>query len=349
MPSDSSRVSSLVSPFVLTQHRKSNAQSEYLSRLAAEGCFAMGHWSSRTAWERRGYTPVNTAIPVFLEYGTARYTSCYLAFHACDVVIKPGVWKKMLRACGFSECKPTLSNRKLVYASLISAGQKDLAWRLEYSFVSRYVWHRDHSHLEWLKQRTESALAERDAAADAYTAVWEPIFEARRMNIKRRKLIEILRRLGATVDPTASLEDLGTQLDVAREEQNRPMVLAELRELGVTTESLPVGIPPREMLSLMKYGGYLCTIPYGLDLGSIRQELEQRNKVLAIWAFDHFPERVEISRCIRTPERSKVQFRRPTRIAEPPQIVQQQPVRRLPGRNNRVEMPAKVNWLKEGF
>ncbi len=67
-----------------------------------------------------------------------------------------------------------------------------------------------------------------------------------------------------------------------------------LRLMGVDP---PAGIDPADLYRTLTKGGYLCTIPEGVSEAGAHAEMEARGKVLQLWVWRHYPERVRIVGC----------------------------------------------------
>jgi hypothetical protein len=210
-----------IKPLIVLHQRNKDAQSEFRSCLSAQEQFERSRWFSRSGWMRLGYQLKNKRDPIIQSFRTPKGTKSFHAYHACDVEIRPAVWAKMLRACGQSVCKPSLPNRRRIYAALMAEGQTSLAKRLKYSIGSSIVGQRDRIHHAWLSQKTEVAAAEADTAMREYSVILEPIVETRRVRALQRKYVAKLLDLGIHTD-TTSIEELKSLLTNAEQERESP-------------------------------------------------------------------------------------------------------------------------------
>ncbi|MEK6259017.1 MAG: hypothetical protein AABP62_10420 [Planctomycetota bacterium] len=332
---------------IALRQRYNDARSEHQTRASAQAQYERSRWFSPSRWELLGYKlKGDERTPIIQYFQTAYWVGSYDGFHACDVEIRPGVWSKMLRACGRSgkDCKPTLLNRRRIHVALVVAGQTGLATRLKHSLTSKGFAERDRCHRDWLKQMTDYAASEAAVAHQVYSVIWQPMVEMRRQRALRRTHVARLQELG--VDVTAISDDVPTDelrslIERTELERDRPRVLDELDLIGISRISLPTSTQPHEVLKLMQQGGYLCTIPNDLDRQGIFDELQRRGRILARWVFERFPERIVIRQCHNNTGRSKLFFE-----PRPPRRTRSQP--RF-SRKPKSQPTPKIEWQKCGF
>lgn len=77
-----------------------DAAAAYQSATAERERFAKQKWLSRTAWDRLGYAVRDGETSgIVLVFSTPRGAEPYTAYHASQVELRPGVWRKMVRCC----------------------------------------------------------------------------------------------------------------------------------------------------------------------------------------------------------------------------------------------------------
>lgn len=304
------------------RQRHKDAMADHESRCAVRDSFERQRWFSRSRWQQLGYALKETGThPIVQNFRTRRGIESFHAYHACDVQIRPGVWRKMVEACRLQlqiPCPPTLANRRRVHEALLASGQEELARRLQHSLITGSDAERDRSRLEWLKAKEEQAASEASVAQEEYLAVGTPMLEKRQATQARRDHLRQLADIGGNLSGIADdtpVSEILHRIEERRRELHRPGAIDSLAALGIDRASLPALIDVHEVLELVTKGGYLCTVPDGLDPPAILADVQGRDKALAAWALQRFPERIVICPCHNSPGRNKVILARRT----PPQ------------------------------
>ena len=230
---------------VYLRRRLKDATAAYEAASAERERFAKANWLSRTAWERLGYAVRDSETSdIVLEFPTPRGTESYIAYHASQVELRPGVWRKMVRHC------PSISvdlnrqhrrHRAKIHAALLSAGEDGLAGRLLPSLVSPQKLDEDRAHLDWLDRQIDWAEESLAAARRAYEEVWLPVLQRRQETRRRRDLLDELGELGVQVEglpPELSLAELDDLRRRRRVEVQRQSDLNELTRFGVDVSTL---------------------------------------------------------------------------------------------------------------
>lgn len=231
----------------------------YQSATAERERFAKQRWLSRTAWDRLGYAVRDGETSgIILVFSTPRGAEPYTAYHASQVELRPGVWRKMVRCCPnvpVSLSPEQRAHRAEVYSALVGWNEEKLADRLLPSLVTRREIDEDRAHLDWLDHRIRLAEESLAAAKKAYQEVWLPVVQRRQLSMRRRELLNDLATLEVVAESlpeevtVAELEDL---LRRKRAEIQRQSDLHELTRLGVDVSTLPTDLSSEALSRLVQ-------------------------------------------------------------------------------------------------
>lgn len=262
-------------------------------------------WRSETDWYRSGYCVVHCRLRsqerTFVSpYGQGSFT----AYHAVDATIRQGVWRKMLAASSTDpSLVPTLPNRRHVHSRLLAIGSADLANRLRQSLVTETDFAVDDNRLRWFNEMLNRADQDVREAEQAVEVLWAPVMEKRNASKHRRSLQKRLFELGVLdVAPGAATLELETRLAAAEHERERLTCVERMSQMGIDSESLPVGLDPIDLWQ----GGYICTVPCELSPSERIKSLRNRNKVAAAWIMEKFSNRINAYPCKSTPGREVI-------------------------------------------
>ncbi len=200
------------------------------------------------------------------------------AYHASDTQVSDFRWRKLLHVTNqpTKETKPTLTNRTLVYQKLLDAGLNDYAEDLSHSLKPAELLQREVQHHQWLLSKLGSAELAFLTASKLYDDLKQ---SASQSNYQ------------LTVD-AAHLSEDNEQLRMI--EQQRGQALEHLKQLGIDVTTIPPNAACSELVDLA-FAGRLAKIPKRLDLGGIIEHLRAHKKLLALWAFDHYPQWIHLS------------------------------------------------------
>ena len=195
---------------------------------------------------------------IVLDFPTPRGTESYSAYHANQVEIRPGAWRKMLRYCP-SACsdrnRGQRAHRAEIHAALIAQGEDHQSGRLLPSLVNERKFAEDRAHLDGLDQQIEQTWESLVTAKRAYEEVRLPIVQRRRTTQMRRELLNKLVELGVEVEnlpANVSVADLEELLRRKRAEIQRRNVLDELTQLGVDVTRLAPDLPSEDLNRLVR-------------------------------------------------------------------------------------------------